>query len=99
MNFDEFLYAIRGTPNQDRLTVIDLVYHKFDKNKIGYAETTELRKVFNCQKHPRYLMGDYNEDQIFNLYLQNFSDSNKGTVTKRVTLIFIIRNGMIIMLE
>lgn len=85
--FDSFLYAIRGKPNEERQSIIDLVYYKFDKNKLGYAEATELRKVFNCVKHPRYLMGDYTEDQIFYLYLKNFSDNISGTVTKKVKLI------------
>lgn len=82
--FDNFLYAIRGSPNKERQTVIDLVFYKFDKNKTGIAETNELRKVFNCVKHPRYLMGDYNEDQIFYLYLKNFSNERLvKSVTKR----------------
>lgn len=82
--FDDFLYAIRDKPNRERQTVIDLVFYKFDKNKTGYAESTELRKVFNCVKHPRYLMGDFSEDQIFYLFLKNFSNEKKiSSVTKR----------------
>lgn len=82
--FDDFLYAIRDKPNKERQAVIDLVYYKFDKNKTGQAETTELRKVFNCMKHPKFLMGEYTEDQIFYLYLKNFSNERKiSSVTKR----------------
>jgi hypothetical protein len=101
VNFDDFLYAIRGKPNDERQAVIDLVYYKFDKNKTGYAEASDLRKVFNCTKHPKYLLGEYTEDQIFYLYLQNFSNEVKSSVTKKVLYIFIkpYRNGMNIMLE
>ena len=82
--FDDFLYAIRDKPNKERQTVIDLVFYKFDKNKTGQAETTELRKVFNCIKHPQYLMGQYSEDQIFYLFLKNFStDKVINSLTKR----------------
>lgn len=98
INIDDFLYSIRGKPNEERQDVIDLVYYKFDKMKTGQAETTELRKVFNCVKHPRYLMGDYSEDQIFKLYLKNFNnDSNISYVTKKVYNNNNNRNGMIIM--
>ena len=90
LNFDEFLFSIRGKPNEERQAVIDLVYYKFDKNRTGYAEASELRKVFNCMKHPRYLMGEYTEDQIFYLYLKNFSNEITGTVTKKVREILII---------
>lgn len=87
INYDDFLYAIRGKPNDERQAVIDHVYYKFDKNKTGYAEATELRKVFNCVKHPRYIMGEYTEDQIFYLYLTNFSNDISGTVTKKVKFV------------
>lgn len=95
VNFDDFLFAIRGKPNDDRQSVIDLVYYKFDKNKTGYAEATELRKVFNCVKHPRYLMGEFTEDQIFYLYLKNFSNDVSGTVTKKVLHYIRINNFLL----
>ena len=83
IDFEEFLFALRGKPNEERQAVIDLVYSKVDKNHVGYAEATELRKVFNCVKHPRYLNGELSEDQIFYLYLKNFSNNGKGQVTKK----------------
>jgi len=84
INFDEFLLAMRGSPNVERQAAIDLVYYKFDKNKTGLAEATELRKVFNCPNHPRLLLREFSEDQIFYLFLQNFSNNINGTVSKKV---------------
>lgn len=84
INWDDFLFAVRGRPNEARSTVIDLVYYKFDKQKTGLADPSELRKVFNCVRHPRYLSGELTEDQIFYLYLQNFSDRNNGLIAKQV---------------
>ena len=82
--FNDFLYAIRDSPNKERQAVIDLVFYRFDKNKTDTAEATELRKVFNCVKHPRFLLKDFSEDQIFYLFLKNFSnDKNITNVTKR----------------
>ena len=83
INFEKFLYALRGKPNAERQQAIDYVYSKFDKNHVGYAEATELRKVFNCVKHPRYLSGELTEDQIFFLYLKNFSIDANDRVTKK----------------
>ena len=71
INIDDFLIAIRGKPNQERQACIDLVFNKFDKTKSGYADTNDLRKVFNCAKHPRVMTGELNEDQVFYLYLKN----------------------------
>lgn len=83
IDFEKFLYALRGKPNEERQATIDYVYSKFDKNKVGYAEASELRKVFNCVKHPRYLSGELTEDQIFFLYLGNFSNNAGTKVTKK----------------
>lgn len=83
IHFGDFLYAIRDKPNKERQSIIDLVYYKFDKNKTGAAETKELKKVFNCSTHPKYLIGQYTEDQIFYLYLKNFSNEKLiNNVTK-----------------
>lgn len=82
--FNDFLYAIRDSPNKERQAVIDLVFYRFDKNKTDQAEAAELRKVFNCVKHPRFLLGDFTEDQIFYLFLKNFSNQKNITqVTKK----------------
>ena len=83
INFEKFLYALRGKPNAERQQAIDYVYSKFDKNHVGYAEATELRKVFNCVKHRRFLSGELSEDQIFYLYLKNFSNEVKAQVSKK----------------
>ena len=83
INYEKFLYALRGKPNAERQATIDYVYSKFDKNHVGYAEATELRKVFNCVKHPRFLSGELTEDQIFYLYLKNFSNEVKAQETKK----------------
>ena len=53
------------------------------KKNVGYAQATELRKVFNCVKHPRYLSWESNEDKIFFLYLKNFSNDANDRVNKK----------------
>jgi len=84
INIDDFLIAIRGKPNEERQSCIDLVFNKFDKNRNGFAESSDLRKVFNCIKHPKMLTGELNEDQIFYLYLKNYSDEPKSAISKKV---------------
>ena len=83
INFEKFLFALRGRPNASRQSTIDYVYSKFKKKGVGFAEATELRKIFNCVKHPRYLSGELTEDQIFYLYLKNFSDNAIDRVSKK----------------
>ena len=64
LNFEEFLFALRGRPNEERQNVIDYVYSIFDKENRGVADANEMRKVFNCQKHPKFKMGKLSESQM-----------------------------------
>ena len=84
LNFEEFLFALRGRPNEERQSVIDFVYSIFDKEHKGVADDKKKKKVFNCQKHPKFKMGKLTETQMFYLYLKNFNHKVKMTVTKKV---------------
>jgi hypothetical protein len=52
--------------------------------KTGMADPNELRKVWNCTRHPRFISRELSEDQIFYLFLQNFSERNNGLISKQV---------------
>ena len=43
-----------------------------------------MKAVFNCKKHPKFLMGKLTVDQMFYLYLKNFNNQVQTTVTKKV---------------
>ena len=88
INFEEFLFVLRGRPNEERQAVIDYVYSIFDKEHTGVADANEMRKVFNCQKHPKFKMGKLTESQMFYLYLKNFNNQVKMAVTKKVIKLF-----------
>ena len=90
LNFEDFLFVLRGRPNEERQNVIDFVYGIFDKEQKGIADANEMKKVFNCQKHPKFKMGKLTESQMFYLYLKNFNHQVKMTVTKKVINFFII---------
>ena len=84
LNFEDFLFVLRGRPNEERQAIIDYVYGIFDKEQKGVADANEMKKVFNCQKHPKFKMGKLTETQMFYLYLKNFNHKVKMTVTKKV---------------
>ena len=84
IDFEEFLFALRGKPNEERQSAIDFVFYIFDKEKKGDADANEMKKVFNCKQHPKFEMGKLTEDQMFYLYLKNFNNQVKETVTKKV---------------
>ena len=88
LNFEDFLFVLRGKPNEERQACIDYVYNIFDKEHTGVADANEMKKVFNCQKHPKFKMGKLSETQMFYLYLKNFDHHVKMTVTKKVSLFY-----------
>ena len=92
LNFEDFLFVLRGRPNEERQAVIDFVYEIFDKEKKGVADANEMKKVFNCQKHPKFKMGKLTETEMFYLYLKNFNHQVKMTVTKKVIKYFFNMN-------
>ena len=98
LNFEDFLFVLRGKPNEERQAVIDYVYSIFDKDHTGVADANEMRKVFNCQKHPKFKMGKLTESQMFYLYLKNFNNQVKMTVTKKVNKIYIKYNDIFLLI-
>ena len=99
LNFEDFLFVLRGKPNEERQAVIDYVYSIFDKDHTGVADANEMRKVFNCQKHPKFKMGKLTESQMFYLYLKNFNNQVKMTVTKKVNKIYIKYNDIFLLIQ
>jgi len=53
VNYDEFLYGIRGKPNSKRQVFIDKAYFKFDRDGDGKITAADFRGVFNCSHHPK----------------------------------------------
>lgn len=76
VNYDEFLYGIRGKPNQKRQAFIDKAFLKFDKDGNGKITAADLRTVYNCQSHPKVQSGEMTEDEVFAKFLEHFGDKN-----------------------
>lgn len=83
IDFDEFLLAIRGRPNQRRQAIIDKAFLKFDKDGTALIKVTDIREVFNCIKHPKVICGELNEDQVFAQFLKHFNDYGDGTIERK----------------
>jgi Ca2+-binding EF-hand superfamily protein len=83
INFDEFLYQIRGKPNAARQQWIDKAFAKLDKDGNGYVTSFDIRQLFDCSQHPLIISGEMCFDEVFTQFLQCFGDKNKnGTITK-----------------
>ncbi|KAF8570413.1 hypothetical protein P879_06824 [Paragonimus westermani] len=95
IDFEEFLKALRPPMNKARMDIVNRAFVKLDKTKDGviklnklkgfvFKQVDDLRGVYNCKKHPKYLNGEKTEDEIFIEFLRTFQpeDSADDTVLK-----------------
>ncbi|KAF5399755.1 Calcyphosine [Paragonimus heterotremus] len=84
IDFEEFLKALRPPMNKARMDIVNRAFVKLDKTKDGVIKVDDLKGVYNCKKHPKYLNGEKTEDEIFIEFLRTFQpdDSADDTVTK-----------------
>ena len=82
VNYDKFLYAIRGEMNKTRMDVVAAAFCKFDKMANGLVKASDLRVAINVKNHPKVVSGDITEDEAFLEFLTNFGDKNNdGCIT------------------
>ncbi|NXU65168.1 CAPSL protein, partial [Horornis vulcanius] len=83
IDFDEFLVSLRPPMSNARKEIIMQAFQKLDKTGDGVITIEDLRRVYNVKYHPKYINGDWTEDQVFRAFLDNFDSSNDkdGKVT------------------
>jgi len=83
VNYDEFLVAIRGIPNETRMLAITNAFNKFDIDGSGCINAADLKATFPASTHPKVISGEMTEDEAFLEFLANFGDKNNdGKITK-----------------
>ncbi|NWX32333.1 CAPSL protein, partial [Notiomystis cincta] len=83
INFDEFLATLRPPMSNARKEIIMQAFQKLDKTGDGVITIDDLRRVYNVKYHPKYINGDWTEEQVFNAFLDNFDSLNdkNGKIT------------------
>ncbi|KAL2294196.1 hypothetical protein Nmel_007920 [Mimus melanotis] len=83
IDFDEFIVTLRPPMSNARKEVVLQAFQKLDKTGDGVITIDDLRGVYNVKYHPKYLNGDWTEDQVFRHFLDNFDSpyDKDGKVT------------------
>ncbi|XP_066038440.1 calcyphosin-like protein [Chamaea fasciata] len=83
IDFDEFLVTLRPPMSNAREEIIMQAFQKLDKTGDGVVTIEDLRGVYNVKYHPKYLNGDWTEDQVFRDFLNHFDSPHDkdGKVT------------------
>ncbi|XP_062369508.1 calcyphosin-like protein [Cinclus cinclus] len=83
IDFDEFIVTLRPPMSNARKEVVLQAFQKLDRTGDGVITIDDLRRVYNVKYHPKYLNGDWTEDEVFRNFLNNFDSPNDkdGKVT------------------
>jgi Ca2+-binding EF-hand superfamily protein len=82
VSYDEFLFGIRGMPNETRQEIIDVCFAKFDADGNGTVTSADLRTVYDCSNHPKVISGEMTPEEVFVQFLASFGDRNgDGIIT------------------
>lgn len=76
--------------NKSRINLIVQAYNKLDKNGDGTVTVADLKGVYNVSKHPKYLNGEWTEDQILRKFLNTFDTKGQedGIVSYLLRIIY-----------
>ena len=89
IDYDEFLYGIRGEMNQFRKDICMKAFKVMDKDRSGVIDISDIKGVYNAKKHPEVIAGKKTEDQVLIEFLDTFDvhhgihkdDPKDGNVT------------------
>ncbi|XP_031563651.1 calcyphosin-like protein isoform X1 [Actinia tenebrosa] len=83
IDFDEFLISLRPPMSKARKSVINLAFNKLDKTGDGQITVEDLKGVYNVKHHPKYINGEWTEEQCFRKFLDSFDspDDKDGVIT------------------
>lgn len=57
LNFDEFLYAIRGEMNDFRKALVEKAFRFIDRDGSGCLDLEDVKNIYNASRHPDVISG------------------------------------------
>ena len=72
IQYEEFVYRLRGELNQFRLRLVQQAFQKLDKTGNGVVDIEDIRGVYNARQHPDVVAGKKTEDEILCDFLDTF---------------------------
>ena len=70
IQYDNLIKAIVGKMNEKRKSIIIKVYESLNKDLYGYINIKEIKKKFNCYKHPEVIKGNKTHEEVYGDFLE-----------------------------
>ncbi|XP_069123846.1 calcyphosin-like protein isoform X2 [Argopecten irradians] len=86
IDFQEFMKALRPPMNQGRINVVNETFDLLDADHDGLLKIEDLKVRFsdNVKCHPKFLSGEWTEEETLRSFLDTIDDQNNpdGVVTR-----------------
>ena len=70
IHYDNFIKAIVGTMNERRKNMIIKIYNTINKDLYGFINIKDIKKRYNCYKHPDFIKGNKTHEEIYGDFLE-----------------------------
>ena len=70
IQYDNFIKAIVGTMNERRKNMIIKIYNAINKDLYGFINIKDIKKRYNCYKHPDFIKGNKTHEEIYGDFLE-----------------------------
>ncbi|XP_005102401.2 calcyphosin-like protein [Aplysia californica] len=84
INFDEFLRTVQPQMNDRRKKLVVAAFAKMDKTGDGIINEMDMKNVYNVEKHPKFMSGEWSKTKVLQEYLKTFEGDSRdkdGVVT------------------
>ena len=72
IDYDEFLYGIRGVMNDFRKALAARAFKIMDRDGSGVLDISDIKSVYNAKQHPDVKSGKKTEDEVLFEFLDTF---------------------------
>eukprot|EP01112_Ceratiomyxa_fruticulosa_P005524 TRINITY_DN1617_c0_g1_i1.p1 TRINITY_DN1617_c0_g1~~TRINITY_DN1617_c0_g1_i1.p1 ORF type:complete len:353 (+),score=52.75 TRINITY_DN1617_c0_g1_i1:89-1060(+) len=78
IDFEQFLFTIRGKMNEVRRECVRKAFVKLDSDHDGCIEVKDIQKFYSADRHPEVLSGESTEEIALKKFLQNFEGKHNA---------------------
>jgi calcyphosin len=82
LDYDEFLYKIRGDISTARMDAVEKAFNKLDYGNEGIVDINVIKANYDAKKHPDVVNGKRTEQNVLCEYLETFEAHHLLRTTK-----------------